>query len=221
MNARSVTKKPSQRKAHRTRDSERTKADILMVATKEFATHGLSGARIDTIAALMRTSKRMIYYYFGGKEGLYLAVLEKAYSDIRASEATLPLDSLDPTEALRRLVEQTFENDDSNDDFVRLVAIENIHIGRHFDKADSLRKINVGAIETIRAILTRGRAAGIFREDLDPIDIHMAISALCFFRVSNRYTFGKIFDVDLSGPRRRRKHKRMIVECVLRLVRKE
>ncbi len=221
MDARIVTKKPAPRKADRSRDSEHTKADILTVATKEFATHGLSGARIDTIAALMRTSKRMIYYYFGSKEGLYLAVLEKAYSDIRAVEATLPLDSLDPGEALRRLVEQTFENDDANEDFVRLVAIENIHLGRHFAKVDSLRKINSGAIETIGKILNRGRAAGIFREDLDPVDIHMAISALCFFRVSNRYTFGKIFDVDLSNRNRRRKHKRMIMEAVLRLVRKE
>ena len=221
MNARIVTKKPARRKGDLAKDSERTKADILAVATREFANHGLSGARIDTIAALMRTSKRMIYYYFGGKEGLYLAVLEKAYADTRAAEATLPLDSLDAVEALQRLVEQTFENDDANEDFVRLVAIENIHLGRHFDKADSLRKINSGAIETIRRILDRGRGAGIFRDDLDPVDIHMAISALCFFRVSNRHTFGKIFDVNLSSPNRRRKHKRMIVEAVLRLVRKE
>ncbi len=220
MDNRIVTKKPTRRKAARSRDAERTKADILKVATKEFADHGLSGARVDTIAALMRTSKRMIYYYFGSKEGLYLAVLEKAYSDIRATEALLPLDSLDPVEALRRLVEQTFENDDANEDFVRLVAIENIHLGKTFEKADSLRRINSGALETIKSILSRGQAAGIFRDDLDPVDIHMAISALCFFRGSNKYTFGKIFDVDLSSSNRRRKHKRMIVEAVLRLIRK-
>jgi AcrR family transcriptional regulator len=77
----------------------------------------------------------MIYYYFGSKEGLYRAVLEKAYADIRAVEATLPLDALDPIEALRRLVEQTFESDEANEDFVRLVAIENIHLGVHFDKS--------------------------------------------------------------------------------------
>ena len=91
MDDRTVTKKPGRRSADRTRDSERTKADILTVATKEFANHGLTGARIDTIAALMRTSKRMIYYYFGSKEGLYLAVLEKAYTHVRATEASLPL----------------------------------------------------------------------------------------------------------------------------------
>jgi AcrR family transcriptional regulator len=201
------------------RDKEHTKEDILAVATKEFATRGLSGARIDAIAASMQTSKRMIYYYFGSKEGLYSAVLEKAYGDIRAVEATLPLDSLPPIEALQRLVEQTFENDDANEDFVRLVAIENIHFGRHLRKTTSLRKINSGAIETIRKILLRGKADGLFRDDLDPVDIHMTISALCFFRVSNKHTFGKIFDVDLSNKAIRRTHKQMIVETVLRLVR--
>lgn len=215
------TKKMVRRKGDQTKDPERTKADILAVATKEFATRGLSGARIDMIATLMRTSKRMIYYYFGSKEGLYLAVLEKVYADVRAVEATLPLDSLHPVEALRRLVEQTFENDDTNEDFVRLVAIENIHLGRHFDKTNSLREINSGAIETLRGILNRGKAEGLFRDDLDPVDVHMAISALCFFRVSNRHTFGKIFEVNLSNSNLRQKHKRMIAEAVLRLVRKE
>jgi AcrR family transcriptional regulator len=221
MDARIDSKRPPPRRRSRERDPELTRADILAVATKEFADHGLSGARIDRIAALMLTSKRMIYYYFGSKEGLYLAVLEKAYADIRAVEATLPLDALDPVEALRRLVEQTFESDDANEDFVRLVAIENIHLGAHFDKADALRAINSGVIDTINKILKRGKALKLFRDDLDAIDIHMAISALCFFRVSNRHTFGKIFNVDLSGPARRHKHKRMIADAVIRLVRKQ
>ena len=214
-------RKPVRPKVSRVKDPERTKADILTVATKEFATNGLSGARIDTIAALMRTTKRMIYYYFGGKDGLYLAVLEKAYANIRAVEATLPLDALSPVEALQRLVEQTFENDEANEDFIRLVTIENIHCGQHFDKKNSLRKINSGAIETIRRILDRGRSEGLFRDDLDPVDIHLAISALCFFRVSNRHTFGKLFEVDLLSADLRQKHKEMIVDAVLRLVRKE
>ena len=221
MDAGTMTKKPARRRTPRTKDPERTKADILAVATREFAAQGLSGSRINEIAALTRTSKRMIYYYFGGKEALYRAVLEKAYSDIRAVEAALPLERLDPKTALQRLVEQTFENDDSNEDFVKLVAIENIHRARHFDKASSLRTINSEVIAAIERILERGRAEGTFRDDLDPIDIHMAISALCFFRVSNKYTFGKLFGVDLEQRKLRQKHKRMIVEAVLRLVRKE
>jgi AcrR family transcriptional regulator len=205
----------------RTKDPARTKADILEVATDEFATHGLSGARVDAIAERMRTSKRMIYYYFGDKEGVFAAVLEHAYSSVRAIEALLALEALEPEEALRNLVEQTFENDDANEAFVRLVAIENVHRGEHLTDADQIRNINHRIIDVIENILRRGRARGVFRDDLDAIDVHMAISALCFFRVSNKYTFGKIFDVDLSSPERRDKHKKMAVEAISRLVRKE
>jgi AcrR family transcriptional regulator len=204
----------------RTNDPERTKADILEVAADEFAMHGLSGARVDAIAERMRTSKRMIYYYFGDKEGMFRAVLENAYSSVRAIEALLALEALEPEEALRNLVEQTFENDDANEAFIRLVAIENVHRGEHLANAERIQKINRRIIDVIENILRRGRAAGIFRDDLDAIDVHMAMSALCFFRVSNKYTFGKIFEVDLSSPERRDKHKRMAVEAISRLVRK-
>jgi AcrR family transcriptional regulator len=204
----------------RTNDPERTKADILEVAADEFAMHGLSGARVDAIAERMRTSKRMIYYYFGDKEGMFRAVLENAYSSVRAIEALLALEALEPEEALRNLVEQTFENDDANEAFIRLVAIENVHRGEHLANAERIQRINRRIIDIIENILRRGRAAGIFRDDLDAIDVHMAMSALCFFRVSNKYTFGKIFEVDLSSPERRDKHKRMAVEAICRLVRK-
>ena len=204
----------------RTNDPERTKADILEVAADEFAMHGLSGARVDAIAERMRTSKRMIYYYFGDKEGMFRAVLENAYSSVRAIEALLALEALEPEEALRNLVEQTFENDDANEAFIRLVAIENVHRGEHLANAERIQKINRRIIDVIENILRRGRAAGVFRDDLDAIDVHMAMSALCFFRVSNKYTFGKIFEVDLSSSERRDKHKRMAVEAISRLVRK-
>ena len=205
----------------RTNDPARTKADILEIAAEEFAAHGLSGARVDAIADRMRTSKRMIYYYFGDKEGVFTAVLENAYSSVRAIEALLALEALEPEEALRNLVEQTFENDDANEAFIRLVAIENVHRGEHLANPQQIQKINHRIIDVIENILRRGRAAGVFRDDLDAIDVHMAISALCFFRVSNKYTFGKIFEVDLSSPERRDKHKKMAVEAISRLVRKE
>jgi AcrR family transcriptional regulator len=216
-----ITNKPRRGRPQRTNDPSRTQADILAVAAEEFATHGLSGARVDAIAERTRTSKRMIYYYFRDKEGLYRAVLENAYSVVRAVEANLALDAKDPEGALRSLVEQTFENDDANEAFVRLVAIENVHRAEHLSDVGSIREINRGVIDIIERILERGRAAGKFRADLDAIDVHMAISAMCFFRVSNKYTFGKIFKVDLSSPVRREKHKRMAVDAILRLVRKE
>ncbi|MBV8920922.1 TetR/AcrR family transcriptional regulator [Bradyrhizobium sp.] len=221
MDASAAAPKRRDGKRKRKNDPSRTKADILEVAAEEFSTHGLSGARVDAIAERTRTSKRMIYYYFQDKETLYRAVLENAYSAVRAIEAKLDLETQPPEAALRSLVEQTFENDDANEAFIRLVAIENIHRGEHLSQLGPIREINKGVIAIIERILARGRAAGAFRADLDAIDLHMAISALCFFRVSNKHTFGKIFKIDLTSPARRAKHKRMAVEAILRLVRQE
>ncbi|WP_062218675.1 TetR family transcriptional regulator [Aureimonas sp. D3] len=199
----------------RTNDPERTKAELIEVAMAEFAANGLTGARVDAIAERTRTSKRMIYYYFGSKEGLYLAVLEKAYGEVRALEAELDLAGLDPESALRALIDRTFENDDAHGDFIRLVTIENIHRAEHIVDVPAIRQINERVTGMLGAILERGRAAGLFRADLDPIDVHLMISAFCFFRVSNQHTFGAIFDVNLSEPTRRARHKGMIADAVL------
>ncbi|MFH6782059.1 MULTISPECIES: TetR family transcriptional regulator [Methylobacterium] len=203
------------RASSRTKDPERTRADILAVATEEFSAFGLSGARVDAIAERTRTSKRMIYYYFGSKEGLYLAVLEKAYADIRQVEADLDLGNLRPAEAIRRLVEFTFEYDEAHPDFIRLVAIENIHRAEHLSGSETIRGLNLGVIQTITDIIARGQAEGVFRADVDPLDVHLMISALCFFRVSNRHTFGAIFSVDLDAPALRARHKRMVGDAVI------
>jgi AcrR family transcriptional regulator len=210
--------KPRTRPGSRSRknDPERTRSDILAVATEEFATHGLSGARVDEIALRTKTSKRMIYYYFGSKEGLYLAVLEKAYSDIRAIESGLHLEDMAPEAAVRRLVEFTFDYQDKNPDFIRLVSIENIHQAEHVARSASIRSLNLSIVETIRAILQRGREQGVFRAEVDPVDLHLLISAFCFFRVSNRHTFGAIFGRDLTAPELRERHKRMIADAVVR-----
>lgn len=199
----------------RKNDPEKTKEDILAVATEEFAAHGLSGGRVDAIAERTRTSKRMIYYYFGGKEGLYLAVLEKAYRKIRSLEADLELSGMPPEQALRTLIASTFDHDEANPDFVRLVSIENIHQATHMQRSTEIRDLNISVIETISEILERGRATGVFRRDVDAIDLHMLISAFCFFRVSNRYTFGTIFRRDLSAPEFYDRHKQMISDAVL------
>ncbi len=182
----------------RTQDPEGTKRNIIEVATKEFAEYGLSGARIDEIAAKTKSSKRMIYYYFGDKEGLYLQVLEAAYRKVRAVEATLNLDDLDPVDALRRLVEFTFDHHNANQDFIRLVMIENIHHGEYLARSRVIQELNVTAIGAISRLYERGVRSGVFRKGLDPIDLHWQISALCFFNVSNRATFSKIFARDLG-----------------------
>ena len=199
-------------------DPERTRRDILEVAREEFAEHGLSGARVDAIAARTRTTKRMIYYYFGSKEGLYLAVLERAYADIRDVEQGLELQALPPVEAIRRMVASTFDYQEAHPDFIRLVSIENIHHGRFIAQSEAIRAVNATVIETLSAILERGREAGVFRGDLTPEDVHMMISAFCFFRVSNRHSFGTLFNQDLAAPELRERHKAMITEAILGLL---
>lgn len=199
-------------------DAERTKANILEVAAEEFAIKGLSGARVDEIADKTRTSKRMIYYYFGGKEGLYRAVLEQMYGDMRSGEAHLDLDAVSPMEALKRLVEQTFDYDENHPNHIRLVSVENIHQARHLSKLKSITEMNASAIAMLTSILERGRAEGVFRSDIAALDLHLMISAFCFFRVSNRYTFGTIFGKDLTEPKLRNRHKKLIVETIERLV---
>ena len=199
----------------RKNDPDRTKQDILKIAHQEFCENGLNGARIDIIAERTRTSKRMIYYYFGSKEGLYSAVLDKAYSGIREREAELNLESRDPVSALRSLIETTFDYDEAHPDFINLVSIENLHQAEYMEHSDSIRGINSAIIKRLNDILDRGKADGVFRDDLDAVDVHMAISALCFFRVANRHTFKIIFKRDLFSARVRARHKRMICDAIL------
>jgi AcrR family transcriptional regulator len=199
-------------------DRERTRQEILAAAREEFAEHGLRGARVDAIAARTNTVKRMIYYYFGSKEGLYLAVLEEAYADIRRFEGELNLDQYPPVEAVRRLIEFNFDYDEAHPDFIRLVSAENTLNARHIVSSASIQAVNRSAITMLRAVLDRGKRDGIFRQDVDPVDVHLLISAFCFFRVSNRFTFGALFARDLSDPDLCVLHKRMLTEAVLNAV---
>src|SRR5580658_165234 len=128
------------------RDPEATRRNILEIATEEFADNGFSGARVDDIAARTDTSKRMIYYYFGDKEGLFVAVIEQAYGRIRQIEANLKLDHLDPEQALRTLVGFTFDYHNANEGFIRLVMVENIHKGVHLARSSNLEELNFPAI---------------------------------------------------------------------------
>ena len=175
-------------------------ADILAVATREFADKGLAGARIDDIAEAMRTSKRMIYYYFGSKEGLYIRVLEEAYRRMREIESGLHLDDLPPEDALRRIVGFTVDYQLAHPEFIRLVASENIQRGEYLAQSKAIQALNVPAIDGLRRVYERGLAAGIFRSGIDPVDLHMSISALSVFNVANRHTFSIIFKRDLDTP---------------------
>ena len=201
-------------------DPEETKRNILDVATQEFSAMGLSGARVDAIAERTNTTKRMLYYYFGSKEGLYEAVLDKVYGDIRTLEQDLNIGELDPAEGLSKLVEFTFDYHDRHRDFVRLVNIENIHSAKYIEQLKTFKNRNASVVRTIEDLLQRGVAAGQFRSDIDAIDLHLMISSLCFHRVANRHTFGAAFGRDPSHPRLRARHRAMIVDAILRFVKR-
>ena len=210
-------KVPAQARAEASANlAERTKAEILAVATEEFATHGLSGARVDAIAERTRTSKRMIYYYFEGKEGLYRAVLEKAYSEIRSLDTQVGIEDSEPVEAIRKIIEITFDYDETHPFFISLVTAENVQRGRNIAKLTSIKRRSAGVLHVLGAILSRGAREGVFRDDVSALDLHLFISSFCVFRVSNRFTFGTVFDCDLSDAVVRTRHKNMLVDAVLR-----
>ncbi len=203
----------------RTNDPARTMADILAVASREFADKGLAGARIDDIAAAMRTSKRMIYYYFGSKEGLYIRVLEEAYRHMRETESGLQLDDLPPEAALRKLVGFTLDYQLAHPEFIRLVMTENIHRGEYLAQSSAIQALNVPAIEGLRRVYDRGLKEGVFRSGIDPLDLHMSISALSVFNVANRYTFSIIFKRDADDAATLSARRESIIDMVVRFVR--
>jgi AcrR family transcriptional regulator len=209
--------KPANGRSGWKQDPAGVRKNILAVAMAEFAANGLSGARIDEIAAKTNTSKRMIYYYFGDKEGLYGRVLEEAYRQVRAGEMELELEHLPPVEALKLLAEFTFEHHSRHPDFIRIVMIENIHHGAYLERSELIRLLNAGAIQKLEAICRRGRDAGLFRDDVTPLELHWYISAMSFFNVSNRATFSRIFGDDLFSAEGQEALKRHMVETVIGL----
>ena len=210
--------KEEPRPAPRRREADITRRDILDAAMEEFAAKGLSGARVDAIAAKTRTTKPMIYYHFGSKEKLYAAVMEEAYGGVRSKEQGLHLDALPPDEAMRRLVEVTFDHHAEHPEYVRLVSVENIEMGRHITGRQSLIERNAIAIQTVSDLLKRGAEAGIFRADINPWHLHFLISSFCFMRVSNRYSWRAVFDMDLWDEADIPAQREMIVETILRYV---
>ena len=191
------------------------KADILRVATEEFAAHGLSGARIDEIARRTKASKRMIYYYFEDKEGLYRHVLERVYSSLRESEQTLNVADLEPVLALRRLTEATFDSHVNNPQFIRLVMIENIHNAEYIRKSDVIPTLNKAIIDKLTDVCERGKAAGILRADADPLELHWMTSSASFYNVSNKATFSTSFGNRLYTEVGQKRVRQRVVDMVL------
>ncbi len=180
-------------------DAERTRRAILDAASASFAEKGFSGANVNEIVARAGTTKPMIYYHFGSKEGLFAAVLEEVYAAMREIESSLDLGAAPPEAGLRRLVEATFDYHDAHPDWMRLIAIANIHDAQHLAGSPSIAARNMPVIAILADLLERGRASGVFKREVDPLHLHLLVASMCFHRVSNRHGWRVIFERDLSA----------------------
>ena len=201
------------------RASDHTRQRILNAALEEFSRYGLGGARVERIAQRANANKRMIYYYYGSKDDLFLAALEASYAHIRCAERALDLEHRDPREAVKRLVEFTWQYYLEHPEFMTLLNSENLHQGRHVKNSRRLREMHSPLVETLRAILRRGEKQGLFRRGVDPVQLYISIAGEGYFYLSNRYTLSRIFDRDLMAPRALSGRARHISHMILNALR--
>lgn len=194
---------------------------LLDAGKTEFANFGYDGARLERIAAKAGCAKRMLYYYFGNKKDVYLAVIEQSYSDIRESEEQLNLDALEPLQALHALAQKSFEYHEQNQEFTRLVLQENFQGGEMLGQISKTELLRKAALEPIERIVQRGVAQGLFKDQLNAVDVHYLISALSGFRVDHAATWHSLLQVDLLGDNLRARHLQLLLAQLSALVCKE
>ena len=183
----------------RKRDPERTSAAILAAAVHEFSQRGYEGARVDAIAKRAKINKRMLYHYFGGKDGLYLAVLEGRYAAIRSAEQLLDLTHREPVEGMRKLIAFTWNYYLEHPEFLAILSTENQHRARFLKQSDRIVQLNSPLIDALREVLAHGVEQKIFKRGVDPVELYISIAALGAFYLSNRWTLSTIFRRDLSS----------------------
>jgi TetR/AcrR family transcriptional regulator len=205
----------------RTADASDSRERLLRAAHLEFAAEGLRGARVDVIARRAKINKQLIYYHFGDKDGLYLAVLEHAYSEIRQKEHDLHLADDEPVEAMRKLIGFTFDYDAEHREFVRLLINENILEARFVRKSKLIKQTSSPMLDLLRDTLKRGVAAGEFRGDVDPVQFYISMAALCFFYVGNVHTLSALFERDFNRPELLAERREHVIEFVLGYLRPE
>jgi AcrR family transcriptional regulator len=202
------------------RNPERNQERILAAATEEFARYGLGGARVDRIAARAGANKRMLYYYYGNKDDLFLAVLEARYAHIRKAELGLHLLDLDPGQGMRRMVEFTWSYYLKHPEFLTLLNSENLHRARPLKRSRDIAAMHSPLIALLRDLLLRGERAGKFKKGVDPVQLYISIAALGYFYLSNRHTLSTIFERDLLAPKSKAERLKHMTELVLGYLRK-
>jgi AcrR family transcriptional regulator len=199
----------------RQRDADRSQSTILAAARDEFAEHGLGGARMDRMAERAGVNKRLIYYYFADKDRLFQAVLEQAYRHIREEERKLNLLALKPADAVRRLVEFTWNYYLAHPEFMSLLNSENLQAARHLENSERARQMNSPLIATLGEILERGRKEGSFRGGIDPLQLYVSIAGLSYFYLSNHHTLSAIFGRDLMTVKARNERLTHMCDVIL------
>jgi TetR/AcrR family transcriptional regulator len=201
------------------RDPAATRKKLLIAARREFADSGLAGARVDEIAARAGVNKQLVYHYFGDKDALYLAVLEWVYEEIRAQERKLNLEGLPPQQAIKRLIEASFDHLAAHPDFIVLLNDENRGGARHVRGSRKLEAMHSPLVSMVSAILAEGVRAGVFRKGVNPVHLYISIAGLSYFYFSNTPTLSAIFGKDLSSPAARRARRKHVADLVMQSLR--
>jgi TetR/AcrR family transcriptional regulator len=201
------------------RDPAATRKKLLTAARREFADSGLAGARVDEIAARAGVNKQLVYHYFGDKDALYLAVLEWVYEEIRAQERKLNLEGLPPQQAIKRLIEASFDHLAAHPDFIVLLNDENRGGARHVRGSRKLEAMHSPLVSMVSAILSEGVRAGVFRKGVNPVHLYISIAGLSYFYFSNTPTLSAIFGKDLSSPAARRARRKHVADLVMQSLR--
>jgi TetR/AcrR family transcriptional regulator len=196
-------------------DPQKTREKILARASAEFAARGFAGARVDAIARRCGLAKNSLYHYFGSKEGLFVAVLERMYESLRVRQRDFAIRGSDPVEAMRRLVAHTFSALIENGEAIALLNDENLHKGRHLRRSKRIRALYDPLVDTIREVLRRGAAQGFFRRDIDPVTLYLSLSSLAYHYVSNQYTLKAAFGIDFTSATRRKAWLAHITDMIL------
>jgi TetR/AcrR family transcriptional regulator len=214
-----MPKKRSNDKKPQRRDPAATRRKLLTAARREFAGSGLAGARVDEIAARAGVNKQLVYHYFGDKDALYLAVLEWVYEEIRAQERKLNLEGLPPQQAIKKLIESSFDHLAAHPDFIVLLNDENRGGARHVRGSHRLEAMHSPLLSMVSTILGQGVKAGVFRKGINPVHLYISIAGLSYFYFSNTPTLSAIFGKDLSSRTARQARRRHVVDLVMHSLR--
>lgn len=193
-----------------------TKDRILAAATKEFASHGFGGGRVERIVKAAGVTLRMVYHYFGDKDGLYLAVMESVYRRVREREGLLQLDDRAPEDAMRILVDFTFDHFLRHPEFVALLTSENMRDAQTIRKSKVVPELAVPIMEVIDKLLKRGIREGTFRKGLDATQLFVTLHAVCYLHISNKHTLSAMLRRDMGDKAWLAKRRKHVNDVILR-----